>query len=230
MTCKGIIFDMDGTLLDSMGYWNRIGEYFLAYHKLPKDPGFTQLASTMGVKELREYVNERYGFHYDKDSFYKDYHEVMEPVYMTMVQPKPYVREFLKYLKSKGIKTCIATATRHSTAEMVLQHLGMMDDIEFMISCSDVGAGKHRPDVYLKSCEKLGLPISETVVFEDVPMCVETAKKAGFRVVGVFDEYAPKGDNALVEKLSDGYIVGYDELLPHTKDELLEESSKSRAV
>ena len=226
MTCKGIIFDMDGTLLDSMGYWNRIGEYFLAYHKLPKDTDFIEKVSAMGVKELREYVNERYGFHYDKDSFYEDYHEVMEPIYMTMVKPKPYVREFLKYLKGRGIKTCIATATRHSTAEMVLRHLGLMDDIEFMISCSDVGAGKNRPDIYLKSCEMMGLSVSDTVVFEDVPMCVETAKKAGFKVVGVFDEYAPKGDNALVQKLSDRYIVSYDELLPYIKDK----KNVSRAV
>lgn len=217
---------MDGTLLDSMGYWNRIGEYFLAYHKLPKDPDFTQKVSAMGIKELREYLNERYGFHYDKDSFSEAYHEVMEPVFMSVVEPKPYVREFLKYLKGKGIKTCIATATRHSTAEMALRHLGLMDDVEFLISCSDVGVGKHRPDIYLKSCEMLGLAVSDTVVFEDVPMCVETAKKAGFQVVGVFDEYAPKGDNALVEKLCDRYIVGYDELLPYENGK----KSISRAV
>ena len=226
MTCKGIIFDMDGTLLDSMGYWNRIGEFFLAYHKLPKDPDFTKKVSQMNVGQLREYINKRYGFHYDKESFYREYHEIMEPVYMTMVQPKPYVREFLKYLKEKGVKTCIATATRHSTAEMALRHLGLMDDVEFMISCSDVGAGKNRPDVYLKSCEMLGLSVSDAVVFEDVPMCVETAKKAGFKVVGVFDEYAPEGDNALLEKISDRYIVGYDELLPYAKAE----KAVSRAV
>lgn len=217
MTCKGIIFDMDGTLLDSMGYWNRIGEYFLAYHKLPQDPEFIQKVSVMSANEMRKYVNERYGFHYDDASFYREYHEIMEPVYMTLVEPKPYVREFLQYLKEEGIKACVATATRHSTAEMALCYLGLMDDIAFMLSCSDVGAEKNRPDVYLKSCEKLGLSISDTVVFEDVPMCVETAKKAGFRVVGVFDEYAPQGDNALLKNLSDWYISGYDELLAYTE-------------
>ena len=214
MTCKGIIFDMDGTLLDSMGYWNRIGEYFLAYHKLPKDPEIAKKISQMNTGELLKYLHERYGFHYDKESFYRAYHEVMEPVYLTMVKPKPYVKEFLQLLKGQGIKTCIATATRHSTAELALRHLGLMDDVQFLISCSDVGVGKHRPDIYLKSCKLLGLPISETVVFEDVPMCVETAKKAGFRVVGVLDEYATKEENALVQKLSDRCIVGYDELLP----------------
>lgn len=223
MICKGIIFDMDGTLLDSMGYWSRIGEYFLAYHKLPKDPEFTKKVSQMNVNQLREYVNERFGFHYDKESFYREYHKVMEPVYMTMVQPKPYVREFLKYLKERGIKTCIATATRHSTAEMVLRHLGLIEDILFMISCSDVGVEKSHPDIYLKSCEMLNLSVSDTVVFEDVPMCVKTAKKAGFKVVGVLDQYATREDNAMVEQLSDRSIVGYDELLPYLK-------SVSRAV
>lgn len=226
MTCKGIIFDMDGTLLDSMDYWNHMGDYFFAYHKLPKDPNFLKVPSEMEEDRIREYLNERYGFHYDKDSFYREYHEIMEPVYMTMVEPKPYVREFLKYLKEEGVKTCVATATRHSTAEMVLRHLGLMDDIEFLLSCSDVGVGKHRPDIYLKSCEKLGLSVSETVVFEDVPMCVETAKKAGFKVVGVFDAYAPKGDDVLMRKLSDRYIAGYDELLPYAQAD----KAVSRAV
>ncbi len=217
MTCKGIIFDMDGTLLDSMGHWNRIGEYFLAYHKLPQDPEFTKKVSQMNVSQLQEYVNERFGFHYDAESFYREYHKIMEPVFMTMVQPKPHAREFLKYLKELGVKTCVATATRHSTAEMALRHLGLMEDIQFMISCSDVGAEKDRPDIYLKSCEMLNLPISDTVVFEDVPLCVKTAKKAGFKVVGVLDRYATREDNALVQQLSDRCITDYEELLPYSK-------------
>ena len=80
---------------------------------------------------------------------------------------------------------CVATATRISSAKIVLERLGLLSYFEFVLSCDDVGVGKSHPDVYLKAAEKLGLPVSECVVFEDADFGIQAARAAGMDAVDV---------------------------------------------
>ena len=107
---------------------------------------------------------------------------------------------------------CVATATRISSAKIVLERLGLLSYFEFVLSCDDVGAGKSHPDVYLKAAEKLGLPVSECVVFEDALVGIRTAKKAGFTVVAIRDPNA-SWEAEEVRGLCDRYLTRYEDLL-----------------
>lgn len=155
MNKKYYIFDLDGTLCDSMGWWRHETEHIDNFRD------FTLMESAYG--KMREH-------------------------YRSEVELKPGVREFLEKARGDGVKMCIATGTRRDTAEPFLERTGLLDFMEFYIDCHEVGRFKEHPDIYLLSAERLGADIAECVVFEDSDYSAETAKKAGFYVVGIIDE------------------------------------------
>lgn len=139
----------------------------------------------------------------------------VEPVYGKMrehyrsdVRLKPGAREFLEKARAEGVKMCIATGTRRDVAEPFLVKSGLLELAEFYIDCYEVAAFKDRPDIYLKAAERLGADISECAVFEDSEYCAETARKAGFFVVGVWDRIT--GAEGDVKKFSDLYIESWE--------------------
>ncbi len=141
----------------------------------------------------------------------------VEPVYDKMrehyrsdVRLKPGVREFLEKARAAGVRMCIATGTRRDVAEPFLEKSGLLELAEFFIDCYEVGAFKDKPDIYLKAAERLGADIADCAVFEDSEYCAETARKAGFFVVGVYDKVTSKeGD---VRKFSDLYVEDWETL------------------
>lgn len=145
--------------------------------------------------------------------------ERVEPVYGKMrehyredVRFKSGALEFIEKAHAAGIKLCIATGTRRDVAEPFLEKTGLLDLVEFYIDCYEVAAFKDKPDIYLKAAERLGADIKDCAVFEDSEYCAETASKAGFFVVGVWDKYTSKeGD---VKKFSNLYIDDWEKISP----------------
>ena len=121
---------------------------------------------------------------------------------------KPFVKPYLKKLKKANIKICIATATDYKLAQAALKRLEIADYFDFIITCDQIGKGKEYPDIYLYAAKKLCLPISEIAVFEDSLHAIITAKKAGFQVIGVYDE-SSKEDKEKIIKIADGFINSY---------------------
>ena len=111
----------------------------------------------------------------------------MKAHYTDEVEIKDGVEDFLGNARARGVKMCIATATRRDIAEPFLQKTGIMDYMEFYIDCIEIGAYKDKPDVFLRAAERLGADISDCAVFEDAPHAAAAAKRAGFFVVGVYD-------------------------------------------
>lgn len=119
----------------------------------------------------------------------------MKKHYAEEIELKAGVLDFLRGAKERGIKMCIASATRRDIAEPLLAKTGIMDFMEFYIDCEEVGAYKDEPAIFLNAAKRLGAEISDCVVFEDVPPAVATAKDAGFYVVGVYDEITVNDGN-----------------------------------
>ena len=156
---KFYIFDMDGTLCDSMEVWR---------------------AETVMIKDFRdrkalEPIYERMREHYRND-----------------IKLKDGALEFIRAAGSAGVKMCIASATNRNVSQPFLDKTGIMEYMEFYIDCYEIHAFKERPDIYLKAAERLGADISECVVFEDAEYCINTAKSAGFYVIGVYDVVAER--------------------------------------
>ena len=183
---KFFIFDMDGTLCDSMEIWRA---------ETAKIKNWTDRAALAPVYDrMRE--------HYRND-----------------IKLKDGVPEFILAAKSAGIKMCIASATQRNVSQPFLEKTGIMEHMEFYIDCYEVHAFKERPEVYLKAAERLGADISECIVFEDAEYCINTAKSAGFYVVGVYDTVAEREGEP--QKKCDRFIESWHnaaELLPSLKN------------
>ncbi|MCI2056402.1 MAG: HAD family phosphatase [Oscillibacter sp.] len=188
MNKRFCIFDMDGTLVDSMVYWQRLGREFLA------DQGVTQnvdavleRVKAMTITESAALFMQEFGLSGTPESIGAAMNDVMENHYRADIPLKPGVREYLDALHQAGAVLCVVSATKKSLVEACLRRLGVADDFAFFLSCEEVGAGKDRPDAYLEAAHRLGAAPSEIAVYEDAVFAAETAKAARFYTVGVYD-------------------------------------------
>ena len=203
MDRKFAIFDMDGTLVDSMAYWCGLGREYLRGQGLD-GPTARQVEDmkTMTMEESSAYIAQAYGLSFTPQQIAADMTQRMVRHYRTDVPLKPGVAAYLDKLKADGVRCCVASATDTPLIRDCLTRLGVADRFEFMLSCSDVGAGKSSPLVYLTAARMLGAEPRQVAVFEDALRAVHTARDAGFYVVGVYDA-ATKGQWPQVAALSD---------------------------
>jgi HAD superfamily hydrolase (TIGR01509 family) len=210
MTPQGAIFDMDGTLIDSMPIWDTLGETYLRRRGIVPPPGLRELLRPMSLPEAAQYFRVEFGIPDPVDEVLSQFDTLICDQYRNKVGLKPGVLPFLQRLRSQGVRMCIATATGCELAETALRRLGIADFFEFILTCADVGSGKSNPAIFSRALELLGTHIDSTIVFEDALHAIHTAKQAGFTVVGVFDLSAAD-DAAEISKLADGYILSFDE-------------------
>lgn len=184
---QGAIFDVDGTLLDSMQMWIHFGEYYLGLKGIKAGPDFDEHIKYFSLREVAEEIAENYPISLTADEVEADCERVTKEFYFEKVCLKSGVKKLLEILYNSGVKMYIATATYSSLIIPALERLGVMKYFEGIVTCSDVGHGKDHPDVFVKALESLGTPLSDTWVFEDALHAIKTSKKYGFKVCGVYD-------------------------------------------
>ena len=193
MRIRGAIFDMDGTLIDSLMFWDhfwgRIGARYM------NDPTFRpreeddRRIRTMIYREGVAYIRETYRIPVPLDEFLSFAIEGLTDFYKTVARPKEGAIALLEALRERGIPICLASATTRQEVLAALEYHGMLGYFTAVLSCADIGVGKDRPDIYLAALEALGLAPEEACVFEDSYVALETAKAVGLRTVGIFDRY-----------------------------------------
>ena len=205
------IFDMDGTLVDSMVYWKGLAVEFLGkkgVSEIPED--MLEKIKPMTMTESAALFACEFSLKGSTESLAAEMNEMMNEHYRKDIPLKDGVREYLDILCQKGTEMCVASATAEPLMEACLSRLGVRRYFRFLLSCETVGAGKNRADIYLESAGRLGGTPSETAVYEDAFYAVSTAKKAGFYVVGVYDPSAAAHWNE-IEELSDEVIRTFKE-------------------
>ncbi|MBE6972605.1 MAG: HAD family hydrolase [Ruminococcaceae bacterium] len=209
MHISGAIFDMDGTLIDSLMLWDILWEDFS--RRFCQGQPFRPSAETdkairtLPLKEAMYLLHEVYGLGQDGESVYQAATEVFLDFYRTRVTLKAGVREFLDHCAHTGVKMVVATASDPVQVHAALNHCGIEHHISALVTCSEVGVGKHEPAVYEKALEILGTSKEETWVFEDSCVGLTTAHKAGFHTVGIYDAYNFGQDT--IQSLADIYIA-----------------------
>lgn len=213
MNVKAIVFDLDGTLINSAKVWIDIDiEYEKKYGlKIPED--YFEIIKPMGFSQLAVYYADVLGVPRTPEEIMAEWHSMAEEKYKNEVLLKPYAKDFIEKQHKLGVKMCIATANNTSLTEAALKRLGILGCFEFILSCDEISCGKDTPQVYLEASKRLGFSPSETAVFEDMLHGILSAKAGGFYTVAVLDGMYGSDDEEQIKKCADKYINGYDELL-----------------
>lgn len=209
MKIKGAIFDLDGTLLDSMPIWENIGSEYLISKGISPEPGINESLRVMSLCDAALYVKNKYSLPDSTEEMMNDINKMTEFHYFNDVLPKDGIINFLEYLKSKGVKMCIATATDRYLAQAALERNNMSCYFGKIFTCTEVGKGKNKPDIFIEALQYLGMDISSVCVFEDALYAAFTAKNAGFNLCSVFDKSEP--DDQKLKNISDVYIKSFKE-------------------
>lgn len=211
---QGAIFDMDGTLLDSMPVWDQLSQRFLGQYGIHVTK--IDYEAIEGTTQLQgaQYFKQRYpNIPLTAEEIVDGLNAIITKRYEEIARPKEGIIDFLETLHANGVKCSIATLTNRVHAEKALRDRDMWKYFEFMLTIEDVGISKRDPKIYLQAAEQMGCRAQDCMVFEDAPYAAETAKKAGFSVCGVIEPAYAAG-SALLRRVSDFVIENsYEEVL-----------------
>lgn len=207
---KGAIFDVDGTILDSMGIWDEAGIRYLKSKGIeaPSDLGDTLF--TMTIAEAADYLKEKFALKETPDAIEQGILDTVKDYYYEEAPLKNNVAEVLEMLKRNKIPMAVASSSEKAHIEAAFQRLGILKYFQAIYTCQEVGEGKSSPLIFEKACEELGTNPEETYVFEDALHAIKTAKKAGFRTVGIYDRYSEK-DQKEIQGTADSYIESWEQ-------------------
>ncbi len=207
---RGAIFDVDGTLLDSMPIWNEAGARYLGKLGILPEPGLAQTLFPLSFEEGAAYLNEHYSLGKSVSSVMQGISDIIEDFYRYEVSPKPGAAAFLQELRKQNIPMVLATTGDPLLAGAAFRRLGMADCFLRPFTCEELHTTKRQPDIYLAAAAYLGTLPSETAVFEDMLHAVRTAADAGFVTVAVEDRESEK-DRAAIRDAASCYLKDFTE-------------------
>ena len=216
MRLQSAIFDMDGTLLDSMPAWNHLGSDLLRRHGIEPAADLDQRLKVLSARQGAALCREEYHLTETVDEIMDEIEAQVDDFYHHEVQPKPGVVRFLSLLKMEGVWMYVATATHRRLTEKALKTAGIDHYFRGIVTSADAGNHKSESaDIYEMAMRRLQSNKRDTVVFEDALHAIRTAKAAGFRVAAVYDASA-EDDQEEIRSLADYYIRSFEEMFDTT--------------
>ena len=208
---KAVIFDLDGTLVDSMWMWKEIDIEYLSRFGYECPDDLQGNIEGMSFSQVADYFKQRFALLDDIETIKADWNEMANDKYMHEVPLKPGVLEFLAKFRQLGLKIGIATSNSKKLVETVILSLGISSYFDEIHTSCEVATGKPAPDIYLLVAKCLGVKPQECLVFEDLPLGIEAGKRAGMKVCAVWDNYSIDVDEEKKEQ-ADYYIASFEEI------------------
>lgn len=209
---KAAIFDLDGTLVDSMWVWEQIDIDFLSSKGIEMPKNLKEEINHLSFQQTAHYFKERFSLKESPEELMDIWHNMAYDHYCKDIKLKDGVFEYLSYLKSKNIKIGLATSNSIPLLTAALKSNNIMYFFDEISITNEVSTGKNNPDIYLLSAKKLGVSPEECIVFEDIIEAVNGAKKANMFVVAIYDKCAEHQKESLIAK-ADKYIMSFNDLL-----------------
>lgn len=208
---KGAIFDMDGTILDSIGVWDKIDEDYLAARGIAVPENYAREISRLTSRECADYSIRRFSLKESAEELIAEWEERALYEYSNNLSLKAGAEKYIRAQKMSGVKISLATSSSKRLYEAAMKHCGIYDLFDAFVTTDDTACGKEEPEVYLKAAQLMGVDIKDCVIFEDVPHAVIGAKKSGAKVCAVYDERWRSEEEEL-RKTADMYIRSFEEL------------------
>ena len=205
---KACLFDMDGTLVDSMHIWKDIDIAFLGRFGYELPPNLQKEIEGMAFKETAQYFKEHFDLPLSIEEIMNCWNEMAFRVYSEEIDYKPGAFAFIKKLKEIGIKTAICTSNSKELVAAVGEHLGFLPYFDTVITACEVGAGKPAPDIYLEAARRVDVSPKECLVIEDIVMGLTAGKRAGMKLCAVEDAFSAE-QREEKRAMADYYIENY---------------------
>ena len=209
---KGAIFDVDGTLLDSMKMWYELVVRFYDEHGVHADADEAFKYMDMTLEESIPIITKELGLDMTFDEILDCLKRMAADYYRESVPLKDGAAEYMRKLHSEGVKIAIATSGYEELCKAAFTRLGVWDLIDARAYSAEVGVNKSNPDIYLLAAERLGVEPADCTVYEDIAVGIEGAKKGGFMTCAVYDD-SNRDDTELLQETADRYITGWRELI-----------------
>ena len=207
-----VLFDLDGTLIDSMWLWHAIDIEYLKRFNLTPPKDLSASIEGMSFNETAVYFKERFNISDSIEKIKADWDEMSHELYCTKVNLKAGAKRFIEYIQENNIKMAICTSNSYTLAVDVLKALDIFKYFEVVITSGMVGQGKPNPDVYLEAAKRLQVSPDKCIVFEDVIQGIMAGKNAGMQVVAVYDDATKECKDEKI-RLADYYVDSFDEFI-----------------
>lgn len=208
----GYIFDLDGTILDSMPDWQLQLDNLLLSKGILPPTDLLDRTKTLGLENATGMILQEFHLPDDPALVYQQFQTDMTKRYCSTITLKPGIESYLQTLYAKHSPMAIATATERNMVRLVLEHHGFTIFFPHITTVAEVGIGKHSPRIYQVTAEKMGLTPEDCIVFEDSLKGVLSAKQAGFQTVGIY-EATNLSEQAALKREATWYIHDFRELL-----------------
>lgn len=211
MEFSAAIFDLDGTLVDSNPVWEKIDKMLLHKRGIICTDDFVHRLTAMTYEDAADEMH-KLGVKETTEELIKEFNNLAVHEYRYNIFLKEGVRDYLDYLKARGVKLAVATASPNALYEPVLRNNHVYSFFDAFCTTDEVGKSKDHSDIYLHAASKLGVSPSDCTVFEDVLKGIVSAKNAGMKAVGVYDRYSDE-DIVTIRTAADRFIFNFFEMM-----------------
>lgn len=211
---EGAIFDVDGTIIDSMPLWHNCGEKYLNSIGITPKENLGDILFEMTLEKGIDYIIKEYKLEKTKEEIYKEIGDIVEDFYINRSKLKSGVKEILEYFKNRNVKMVIATSTERKYIEKAFKRLDILKYFDKIFTCDEVGKCKSEPDIFFEALKYLETPKNKTWVFEDALYSIKTIKEMGLKVFGIYDEISRKYQKE-IKNISDIYLISLEDIFKY---------------